>query len=183
MFKHLFCLPQSPVLCQEGKQTRCVPDEYSNVLFLGSVIPMQISARSHRSLGRNCLYCQFRKQLKCIFLYSPQEPPRFHRGCWASVRAEQAAWSCGLLLVIEPLSETAAALSGETVEQRGAGYSNSFQFQISTVSFVNNSLKCAGCHFHKSEAHTEPEKNVRCWHVLLISHIVLRIVYLFFFFF
>lgn len=55
VFKHLFCLPQSPVLCQGGKQTRCVPDEYSNVLFLVSVIPDANPSAVPQKFGPNCL--------------------------------------------------------------------------------------------------------------------------------
>lgn len=106
-----------PRLCQEGKQTSRTTDEYSNV----SSLPVQLSrckSLPGKFLGPNRLVVSLRKQLRCTFVFLP---------------------------VSEPFSGSASALSGDTEEQSGAWYSNSFQFQIWTVSFVDNPLKHEGC--------------------------------------
>lgn len=106
-----------PRLCQEGKQTSRTTDEYSNV----SSLPVQLSrckSLPGKFLGPNRLVVSLRKQLRRTFVFLP---------------------------VSELFSGSASALSGDTEEQSGAWYSNSFQFQIWTVSFVDNPLKHEGC--------------------------------------
>lgn len=124
-----------PRVCQEGKQTPRSTDEYSNVRSL----PVGLSrckSLPEKLLGPNRLVVSLRKQLRRTFVFLP---------------------------VSEAFSERAAALSGDTEEQSGAWYRNSFQFQIWTVSFVDNPLKHEGCNL----LCTGVGKKVSCWHVCL----------------
>lgn len=68
--------------------------------------------------GQTALLSVLRKQPRCGFVFLP---------------------------VSEAFSGSAAALSRGHREQRGARYSNSFRFQIRTMSFVDNPLKHEGC--------------------------------------
>lgn len=106
-----------PRLCQEGKQTLRTTDEYSNVSTLPVCLP-RCRSLLEKFLWQNRLVVSPPEAAKvqlCIFTWQ-----------WSIF------WKC------------CCSQRGYR-EQRGAWYSNSFRFQIRTMSFVDNPLKHEGC--------------------------------------
>lgn len=85
VFKQSFRHHQCHTLCQGGKQTLCVPDEYSSLYFLGY---------SDANLCADLTEFRINDIIVCFqnssgaSLYSVPEPFKFHRGR-VSVKAQQ----------------------------------------------------------------------------------------------